>query len=1820
MTCEFLSGLTQLTLSASDIVIGTGGITSAGSLYFFLTARNRAGWTIASSPLQITYPALSSITVTLPAAARGLGTDFLRYSLTANTTPDPIASYQLAEWENYDADQYTRRTLNPIALTNNEHIAPSPSVAIPADLPTGSDLINGQHRLIIGGLPNGATSSYYKYSQYSTAPANLEFIIEPYPGEKWVRVANPYTAQITNPYGTGGCASDVRSIDSNYIISPPPYNPVQPSPVKGTPIKLTWRNDSLIVLKAGTNFGLNVRQGAEDRTDAFNGKMILTLKGYTDGFGGLDRFDAGGVNAMPNVDIDRVWGYTDDAIGILTIDKDLPPSESVVYEIAPYFTSQQFQGHLAANELISTYLYPYTQSGKNVASLWAITGDLVLPVAERMHVVTLLGAGIKVNSGSAIVKGYTFTQVPDQNIYGLTPDTSNQQICLDGNGICANRTAPIGSEAIRAIVSTESGTSKVGTLSDSISIAANGKATLTLTYPNYAGGSECGIRSDYPVIGGDLGEFNPNFVRIFAKSGTDYYPALSSGNSDIGIVPDFTQAIVVDSLGSAISMPTDPADPLFGLFTPPTITAAATTSGSIPAGNYQFFAAYYYDGSTVSKISHTDPTVIRESELTIADLFLLNQGWGRPIYQLADLRLIDRSDTFAWQQRPVAGGSIFYYDPDSLAVDDGIAVFKPDYLQASTAGRWLIRKSFSITPAGIWNDTSTYKYLDQVTVSDDGSYLYVNPGSSSGYPLTDPNYWQQTSFRGSQGIQGNPGTTGATTVGTNPNLPAFNANATYEVDSTTNLSVGQYYAFNGITGTLLATALPTSTTVTLQNIDATVSSAIYSGTKLLATGKTGDTGQTGATGTVGATTSGTNPVTPALNATATYTVTSTTGLAIGQYYKFGGITGVFLATSLPTSTTVTLQNIDATVGATVAGSTKIDLSGLKGAIGASGSPHVSRGDYSAGATYSQYDEISYNGSSYWWANTTVGNTAPPSTDWQLIASIGTPGLAGAGDMSKAIYDVDNNGIVDNSAKLNAQLPGYYLDRTNHTGTQPAATIADFAEAVDDRANALLVMGAGMTKVYDDSSGTLTLSSTTGGAVTAWTDISTSNYDVPAAGGKFSIAATSDTIVKLPLTPVANTEVTYQIVDTTVNNVYLQPQAPDTIATQLVNFQGKHNPTIDRHLIETLRYVSGRWLPYFGRLIYEAFVATSLDPFNANTVFFAMFEGANNSTSFTDTKGNAISIRSGTPKISTAQSMFGSGSLYLDGSSSLSIPAVPNFASGTDDFDWEIAICPTAFTTGKVQGLIDFRASTTGSPEVIRIDNQTNAGTIEHFSNASNFGLSTLKLDRWQILRVSRYQGIKTIYLDDIPIYSGVDTTNYTYTGGLTIGDIVDTAAPYDGMFTGYIQYIRKTVTVSRSQGYSTDALTFLKPTATDADPLDAFKVLDINCDSGSIVDVKSHVITPTGAVAVSTAQKRAGSSSIALTGGHLDVSGGTDFNFGLAPYSVHLSVYMSTVSGNQYFSDFDSGNASSLSSIGTDFRTAIGGALDSTFSQVVLASKWYDLALARIDTKLLLIRDQQIVAASNNVPAAVNYSTMRIGAYRGGGIVTQGFLDSASVYKGIANGSNLTHAYPLRFLARFSGGSPNDELGAVGTIVGTAPTYDTANKRSLEASALFAGTGYISYPAIPAYDLDAGGFEIAGWIKASTTPNSVSCLVSSGTASGISDSQTWGVYSNFDVVSLSGRTNVNKLSFWVGAISINNSILSSTTSFNDGLPHYWRIIKYVIGATAATILIVDGKIEDVYLGAYTIAATTRGLLVGNILNVAGRNFKGNADDIAIYKN
>jgi hypothetical protein len=92
---------------------------------------------------------------------------------------------------------------------------------------------------------------------------------------------------------------------------------------------------------------------------------------------------------------------------------------------------------------------------------------------------------------------------------------------------------------------------------------------------------------------------------------------------------------------------------------------------------------------------------------------------------------------------------------------------------------------------------------------------------------------------------------------------------------------------------------------------------------------------------------------------------------------------------------------------------------------------------------------------------------------QEIINVGSTANDGTGDTARAGMTKVNNNFTEVYAAAAAAL-----DRANHTGSQLASTISNFAEAVDDEVDSVLAVAGGLSKVYNDAGNVLTLSTTT----------------------------------------------------------------------------------------------------------------------------------------------------------------------------------------------------------------------------------------------------------------------------------------------------------------------------------------------------------------------------------------------------------------------------------------------------------------------------------------------------------------------------------------------------------------------------------------------------------------------------------------------------------------------------------------------------------------------------------------------------------------------
>lgn len=74
------------------------------------------------------------------------------------------------------------------------------------------------------------------------------------------------------------------------------------------------------------------------------------------------------------------------------------------------------------------------------------------------------------------------------------------------------------------------------------------------------------------------------------------------------------------------------------------------------------------------------------------------------------------------------------------------------------------------------------------------------------------------------------------------------------------------------------------------------------------------------------------------------------------------------------------------------------------------------------------------------------------SDGQVLTYVSSTGkwtsknIPASGDMFKSVYDTNNTGVVDDSERLNSQLPAFYLNRGNHTGTQDVSSITGLTKS------------------------------------------------------------------------------------------------------------------------------------------------------------------------------------------------------------------------------------------------------------------------------------------------------------------------------------------------------------------------------------------------------------------------------------------------------------------------------------------------------------------------------------------------------------------------------------------------------------------------------------------------------------------------------------------------------------------------------------------------------------------------------------------------------
>lgn len=713
-----------------------------------------------SALVSATYAAGDSITVTVPANARAAGDDIRRWDVSASLANDAITLQAIGSINGYALDEETPVGL-PTALTLSEddHIGLGVTVANEATLPVGTDLINGMVRFV------SANAKFYRYNPRSTLVVDGDEVLTAAAG-RWER-AFSFSTYVSNTLDAGGGLDrDIRALSDTEVIFP--RYPVDGSP--GEPVDFLWYHDegTAAGLAQGTRFTFSVTAGEQNKSRLFSNKLKLTFLGFVNLLTGeLDKTGAGGVGTMAGVDeeINFVAGKTN-----LILQKTLPVGSGYLVRLRPQFSLGDLRNEIGVNVPLRLFLYPFSQAG-NYTEAGAFFGDTVYADDDQLRVVPDAGLSVDVLEGGAIVSSFSFTDNPVLNVVGLTANIGGQAIAINGNGAAfwrANAAAVGQTESIRAIVSTESGQGQLSAVSaNAVVSTATGSLSISIGYPSDANGVG-DIRNDYPdnQIAGLTGKatFNPPTILVWVTRASDgqitqFTETVVVGTDQVFAITNLADGTVVGSIPGA-------SDPAQGLFIPdtPAVTPSGT-GGTLAADTYTVRAAFLYDGTQVSRVSHDSPPAIAVLTGGISDL--LNDS-------------LPFTQTLSAFTQPAIDGSVTISVGSSRVFANGVSVVLNDPA-GGFLGNYVVISKPSTTQLEIQNTGAVGAVAPGETV---GASSFVFPAGIQGPPGADGDDGIN-GINGTNGLDGIDGADGA------DGISGFGARLTFSTEITSGPAAGE---------------------------------------------------------------------------------------------------------------------------------------------------------------------------------------------------------------------------------------------------------------------------------------------------------------------------------------------------------------------------------------------------------------------------------------------------------------------------------------------------------------------------------------------------------------------------------------------------------------------------------------------------------------------------------------------------------------------------------------------------------------------------------------------------------------------------------------------------------------------------------------------------------------------------------------------------------------------------------------------------------------------------------------------------------------------
>lgn len=416
-----------------------------------------------------------------------------------------------------------------------------------------------------------------------------------------------------------------------------------------------------------------------------------------------------------------------------------------------------------------------------------------------------------------------------------------------------------------------------------------------------------------------------------------------------------------------------------------------------------------------------------------------------------------------------------------------------------------------------------------------------------------------------------------------------------------------------------------------------------------------------------------------------------------------------------------------------------------------------------------------------------------------------------------------------------------------------------------------------------------------------------------------------------------------------------------------------------------------------------------------------FDGANGSTTFTDSSPNNLTVTAnGNAQISTAQSKWGGSSGYFDADAGTyaSISSFPDF-DGAGDFTIEMWIY--ANIVGPWQPLLGSLASANGGLW-FSLNSAQDTDTLaiaQHNFALWEAGPAGIQAETWHHIACVRIGNVLRFYVDGSQIGSDIDVTGLSFPiGDLYIGS--HNIGATEVAFNGYIDDLRIVKGVAVYTGNFTPPTSPLAAYVTVAPAL----LLHFDGSNGSTTFTDSspnaRTVTAYGDAQISTAQSKFGGASAYFDGweggDYIQVAASSDLQplgkdftieFWYYPQGGERIGFMSAETDFWLGLDYWNGALGMwASSDGTAWDILESDTSQGRGSIALTDDEWHHIAFTRSgdDWRIFVdgVMDKKVTASGSVVDKSSE--KMTIGYWAGGGpfFGTQGYIDEFRYVVGIA--------------------------------------------------------------------------------------------------------------------------------------------------------------------------------------------------------------------------